>query len=220
MILTGMVQYGVRQVAESLQQMTSVERVLQYTELEQEAALNEKTPPPQWPTSGQVEFRSMNCRYDPNGSPVLKNLNLTIEAGWKVGIVGRTGAGKSSLIGALFRLAHIEGEILIDGIETGTISLETLRTRISIIPQDPVLFSATIRYNLIPSRGTQTPSCGVLWKMWSCVAPFPVWTIWSRNEAATSASARGSYCAWPERFSGTTRFWCWTKPQPMWIHSE
>ncbi|XP_017091987.2 ATP-binding cassette sub-family C member 4 [Drosophila bipectinata] len=150
MILTGMVQYGVRQVAESLQQMTSVERVLQYTELEQEPALNEKTPPAQWPTSGQVEFRNMNCRYDPNGSPVLKNLNLTIEAGWKVGIVGRTGAGKSSLIGALFRLAHIEGEILIDGIETGAISLETLRTRISIIPQDPVLFSATIRYNLDP----------------------------------------------------------------------
>ncbi|KAH8278513.1 hypothetical protein KR018_004323 [Drosophila ironensis] len=150
MILTGMVQYGVRQVAESLQQMTSVERVLQYTELEQEAAQSEKTPPSQWPTQGQVEFRNMNCRYDPNGTPVLKNLNLTIEAGWKVGIVGRTGAGKSSLIGALFRLAHIEGEILIDGIETGTISLETLRTRISIIPQDPVLFSATIRYNLDP----------------------------------------------------------------------
>ncbi|KAH8383276.1 hypothetical protein KR009_007659 [Drosophila setifemur] len=150
MILTGMVQYGVRQVAESLQQMTSVERVLQYTELEQEAALSEKTPTAEWPTKGQVEFRNMNCRYDPNGSPVLKNLNLTIEAGWKVGIVGRTGAGKSSLIGALFRLAHIEGEILIDGIETGTISLEVLRTRISIIPQDPVLFSATIRYNLDP----------------------------------------------------------------------
>ncbi|KAH8336344.1 hypothetical protein KR059_002930 [Drosophila kikkawai] len=150
MILTGMVQYGVRQVAESLQQMTSVERVLQYTELEQEAALSEKIPPQQWPTQGQVEFRNMSCRYDPNGSPVLKNLNLTIEAGWKVGIVGRTGAGKSSLIGALFRLAHIEGEILIDGVETGTIALEVLRTRISIIPQDPVLFSATIRYNLDP----------------------------------------------------------------------
>lgn len=137
-------------MAESLQQMTSVERVLQYTELEQEPALGEKTPPQQWPTRGQVEFRNMSCRYDPNGSPVLRNLNLTIEAGWKVGIVGRTGAGKSSLIGALFRLAHIEGEIFIDGIETGTISLEILRTRISIIPQDPVLFSATIRYNLDP----------------------------------------------------------------------
>ncbi|XP_068157078.1 ATP-binding cassette sub-family C member 4 [Drosophila tropicalis] len=149
MILTGMVQYGVRQVAESLQQMTSVERVLQYTELEQEPAM-EKVPPPQWPTHGQVELRDMSCRYDPNGSPVLKHLSLTIEPGWKVGIVGRTGAGKSSLIGVLFRLAHIEGGVYIDGIETGSISLETLRTRISIIPQDPVLFSASIRYNLDP----------------------------------------------------------------------
>jgi len=163
MILTGMVQYGVRQVAESLQQMTSVERVLQYTELEQEPAQSEKTPPLLWPTRGQVEFRNMSCRYDPNGSPILKNLNLVIEAGWKVGIVGRTGAGKSSLIGALFRLAHIEGEILIDGIETGSISLEILRTRISIIPQDPVLFSATIRYNLDPfERYTDAELWGAL----------------------------------------------------------
>ncbi|KAH8311038.1 hypothetical protein KR044_004010 [Drosophila immigrans] len=151
MILTGMVQYGVRQVAESLQQMTSVERVLQYTELEQESSdpLG-KEPSQQWPSLGQVELRDMSCRYDPNGSAVLKHLSLTIEPGWKVGIVGRTGAGKSSLIGALFRLAYIEGGIYIDGIETGSISLETLRTRISIIPQDPVLFSATIRYNLDP----------------------------------------------------------------------
>ncbi|EDW66850.1 ATP-binding cassette sub-family C member 4 [Drosophila virilis] len=150
MILTGMVQYGVRQVAESLQQMTSVERVLQYTELEQETASRGKEPSQHWPTLGQVELRDMSCRYDPNGSAVLKHLSLTIEPGWKVGIVGRTGAGKSSLIGALFRLAYIEGGIYIDDIETGSISLETLRTRISIIPQDPVLFSATIRYNLDP----------------------------------------------------------------------
>ncbi|XP_034488877.1 multidrug resistance-associated protein 4-like [Drosophila innubila] len=151
MALTGLVQYGVRLVAESLQQTTSVERVLQYTELEQESSHPlGKEPSQQWPTHGQVELRDMSCRYDPNGSAVLKHLSLTIEPGWKVGIVGRTGAGKSSLIGALFRLAYIEGGIYIDGIETGSISLETLRTRISIIPQDPVLFSATIRYNLDP----------------------------------------------------------------------
>ncbi|XP_073824771.1 CF transmembrane conductance regulator [Musca autumnalis] len=149
MILTGMVQYGVRQVAESLQQMTSVERVLQYTDLENEC--NEtKQPPISWPTHGLIEFRNMSCRYDPNGEAVLKNLNLTIQPGWKVGIVGRTGAGKSSLIGVLFRLAYIEGGVIIDGIDTGTITRESLRSKISIIPQDPVLFSATIRYNLDP----------------------------------------------------------------------
>ncbi|XP_017848791.2 multidrug resistance-associated protein 4-like [Drosophila busckii] len=149
-LLTGMVQYCVRQVAESLQQMTSVERVLEYTQLEQEPAVKGQQPSQQWPTHGKLEFRNMSCRYDPQAAPVLRQLNLIIEPGWKVGIVGRTGAGKSSLIGALFRLAYIEGGIYIDDIETGSISLETLRTRISIIPQDPVLFSATIRYNLDP----------------------------------------------------------------------
>nr|XP_013101686.1 unnamed protein product [Stomoxys calcitrans]XP_013101693.1 unnamed protein product [Stomoxys calcitrans]XP_013101700.1 unnamed protein product [Stomoxys calcitrans] len=149
MILTGMVQYGVRQVAESLQQMTSVERVLQYTDLEAESH-EIKQPPVSWPTHGLIEFRNMSYRYDPNGEAVLKSLNLIIQPAWKVGIVGRTGAGKSSLIGVLFRLAHIEGGIIIDGIDTGTINLESLRSKISIIPQDPVLFSATIRYNLDP----------------------------------------------------------------------
>ncbi|EDV92547.1 ATP-binding cassette sub-family C member 4 [Drosophila grimshawi] len=150
-LLTGMVQYWVRMVADSMQQMTSVERVLEYTELEQESTTSDnKDPIQQWPQHGKVEFRNMCLRYDLNSAPVLKHLSLTIEPGWKVGVVGRTGAGKSSLIGALFRLAYIEGGIYIDGIETGSISLETLRTRISIIPQDPVLFKASIRCNLDP----------------------------------------------------------------------
>lgn len=92
----------------------------------------------------------MSLRYDPKGAPVLKNLRLDIQAGWKVGIVGRTGAGKSSLISALFRLSPIEGEILIDGIDTATISLDHLRRNVSIIPQDPVLFSDSVRNNLDP----------------------------------------------------------------------
>ncbi|XP_001843089.2 probable multidrug resistance-associated protein lethal(2)03659 [Culex quinquefasciatus] len=149
MILTGMVQYGIRQTAESIQQMTSVERVIQYTELKSEAD-PPKIPPGDWPWKGQIEFRRMTLRYDKDGAAVLKDLDLTIAPAWKVGIVGRTGAGKSSLIGALFRLAPIEGKILIDGIDTGVVSLESLRSKISIIPQDPVLFSATIRYNLDP----------------------------------------------------------------------
>jgi ATP-binding cassette, subfamily C (CFTR/MRP), member 4 len=81
---------------------------------------------------------------------VLKNLILDIHPRHKVGIVGRTGAGKSSLINALFRLAPVEGQILIDTVETGTLTLEDLRSKISIIPQDPVLFSGTLRYNLDP----------------------------------------------------------------------
>lgn len=89
-------------------------------------------------------------KYDPNGPPTLKNLQINIRPGWKVGIVGRTGAGKSSLINAIFRLSPIEGQILIDSIDTETISLECLRSKISIIPQDPVLFSASVRDNLDP----------------------------------------------------------------------
>ncbi len=103
-----------------------------------------------WPWKGLIEFKEMSLYYDVAGEPTLKKLDFVIQPGMKVGIVGRTGAGKSSLISALFRLAHIEGEILIDGVNTAEINLEGLRSKISIIPQDPVLFSATIRYNLDP----------------------------------------------------------------------
>uniref|UniRef100_A0A2M4AEM2 Putative abc transporter c family member n=1 Tax=Anopheles triannulatus TaxID=58253 RepID=A0A2M4AEM2_9DIPT len=149
LILTGMVQYGIRQTTESIQQMTAVERVVQYTEILSEVN-PPKVPPGDWPWKGQLQFHNMSLCYEPNAPAVLKNLELIIEPTWKVGIVGRTGAGKSSLIGALFRLARIEGRIMIDGIDTGVIALDALRSKISIIPQDPVLFSATIRYNLDP----------------------------------------------------------------------
>lgn len=149
LVLTGMVQYGVRMCCESIQYMTSVERVLQYIDIAPEKNATTK-PSPKWPQTGKIEFKNMFLKYDESAAPVLKNLNLSIEAGWKVGVVGRTGAGKSSLISALFRLSPIEGSILIDGVDTATIQLEVLRKSISIIPQDPVLFSATLRYNLDP----------------------------------------------------------------------
>lgn len=105
-------------------------------------------PPADWPTSGNLKFQNMSLRYDPDGGPILKNISVDIQSGSKVGIVGRTGAGKSSLITALFRFAHIEGLIEIDGINIQTISLASLRSNISIIPQNPVLFSGTLRkYN-------------------------------------------------------------------------
>lgn len=89
-------------------------------------------------------------KYTPNDPPVLKNLNFEIHPGEKIGIVGRTGAGKSSLISALFRLAPLEGRIIVDDIDTKQVGLNDLRQKISIIPQEPVLFSATVRYNLDP----------------------------------------------------------------------
>ncbi|XP_045455242.1 ATP-binding cassette sub-family C member 4-like [Melitaea cinxia] len=151
-MLTSMLQHGARMLVEFLAQLTSVERVLEYTRIETENNLfdGQIALPPTWPSEGTVVFQDLSLRYAPDEPPVLKNLNLSIQSGWKVGIVGRTGAGKSSLISAIFRFAFIEGKISIDGIDTSQVSKQALRSKISIIPQEPVLFSATIRYNLDP----------------------------------------------------------------------
>ncbi|XP_057653050.1 ATP-binding cassette sub-family C member 4-like [Diorhabda carinulata] len=149
--LTGMVQWGIRQSAEVTNQLMSVERVLEYKALPAEKQPDvPKKPEKSWPKKGHIRFKNMGLRYIENGPLTLKNLDLSINPNEKVGIVGRTGAGKSSLIAALFRLAKVEGEINIDDIDTKDLILEDLRSKISIIPQDPVLFSGTLRYNLDP----------------------------------------------------------------------
>ncbi|XP_030029723.1 probable multidrug resistance-associated protein lethal(2)03659 isoform X2 [Manduca sexta] len=151
--LTGIFQWGMRQSAEMENQMTSVERVLEYTGLPQEAALRsdpEKKPPAEWPTEGAIQFNNLSLKYSPDGNCVLHKLQMMIQPQEKIGIVGRTGAGKSSIIQALFRLAYLEGAIIIDGIDITTIGLHDLREKISIIPQEPVLFSGTMRKNLDP----------------------------------------------------------------------
>jgi ATP-binding cassette subfamily C (CFTR/MRP) protein 4 len=153
LILTGMLQYGVRQAADVASNMTSVERILQYTKLDKEGpfeSLPTKKPPRDWPQQGHVVFRNAYLSYAPEEPPVLKNLNVEILPAEKVGIVGRTGAGKSSLISALFRLTKVEGAIEIDRVNIQFIGLNDLRSHISIIPQEPVLFSNTLRYNLDP----------------------------------------------------------------------
>ncbi|XP_014219727.1 multidrug resistance-associated protein 4-like [Copidosoma floridanum] len=153
LILCGMLQFGVRQTAETIAQMTSVERIFQFTDLEQEGPFESEPgqrPPKEWPSEGRVEFKSLYLRYSDEGEPSLKNLNVLVTPGMKVGVVGRTGAGKSSLISALFRLAKIDGSLLIDGVDVKKIGLTDLRGKISIIPQEPVLFSATLRDNLDP----------------------------------------------------------------------
>ena len=143
----------VRLYATNEQNMNSVERIKEYLDVEQEAeAIIEKSrPPPSWPAKGAVEFVGYSTRYRPELNPVLRNVSFKLDPREKVGIVGRTGAGKSSLALSIFRaLEADEGKILIDGIDISTIGLQDLREGITIVPQDPTLFTGTIRSNLDP----------------------------------------------------------------------
>ncbi|KAJ2608603.1 hypothetical protein EV177_004888 [Coemansia sp. RSA 1804] len=133
--------------------MTSVERVMQYLKLNQEAASEstpENKPSALWPKTGNVEFENLVAEYVP-GVPVLHGISLSVHHGEKVGVVGRTGAGKSTMSLALTRFVEAtKGRIVLDGVDISKIGLEDLRRNITIIPQDPVLFNGTIRYNIDP----------------------------------------------------------------------
>ncbi|XP_077251240.1 multidrug resistance-associated protein 14 [Tasmannia lanceolata] len=131
----------------------SVERLNQYMHIPSEApeVIEGNRPTPSWPAVGKVEFRDLKIRYRPDTPLVLRGINCTFEGGHKIGIVGRTGSGKTTLIGALFRLVEpAGGKIIIDGIDISTIGLHDLRSRFGIIPQDPTLFHGTVRFNLDP----------------------------------------------------------------------
>jgi ABC-type multidrug transport system fused ATPase/permease subunit len=143
----------VRLYSEVQQNMNSVERVREYLDVDQEAAsvIEESRPPPDWPSQGAVDFKKYSTRYRPDLDQVLKEVSFSVKAGEKVGIVGRTGAGKSSLALALFRGLEAEkGQIIIDGVDIGSIGLRDLREAITIVPQDPTLFTGTLRSNLDP----------------------------------------------------------------------
>ena len=143
----------VRLYAINEQNMNSVERIKEYIEVEQEAnaIIDEARPPKDWPSLGAIHFRDYSTRYRPDLEPVLKDLTFSIRPGERVGIVGRTGAGKSSLALALFRgLEAEQGMIVIDDIDISLIGLQDLRESITIVPQDPTLFTGTVRSNLDP----------------------------------------------------------------------
>ncbi|KAK5657119.1 hypothetical protein OQA88_3647 [Cercophora sp. LCS_1] len=130
--------------------MNAAERIIEYTELPTEP-LDGKAPPAAWPTEGRIEVDDLVVSYAPDLPPVLKGVSFRIDRNERVGVVGRTGAGKSSLTLALFRFLEARsGSIHIDGLDISKIKLHDLRSRLAIIPQDPVLFSGTIRSNLDP----------------------------------------------------------------------
>ena len=123
----------VKNFSEVETQLTSVERLDQYSTLPQEPALEsepDKRPPDSWPKFGKIEFRNVTMRYFEDEAPVLKNLNFKINSTEKIGVVGRTGAGKSSIIGALFRMYDYDGDILIDDINIKSIGLHELRRKL------------------------------------------------------------------------------------------
>ncbi|PVD27631.1 hypothetical protein C0Q70_12797 [Pomacea canaliculata] len=143
----------VRQMSDLETNMVSVERVKEYSQLESEAPWTNplRRPDPSWPERGRLLFSEYSTRYRPGLDLVLRDISFIVEAGQKVGIVGRTGAGKSSLTLSLFRLIEAcNGYIIIDGVNIADIGLHDLRSRITILPQDPVLFSGTLRMNLDP----------------------------------------------------------------------
>ncbi|KAJ1982361.1 hypothetical protein H4R35_000316 [Dimargaris xerosporica] len=151
--LLGMVQWLIRQTTEVEIHFVAVERMLAYAHLPREP--NQPTDPevyPHWPSQGSIEFRGMHLQYPTAPAPVLRNITLTTQPHEKLGVVGRTGAGKSSLLTALFRLheAYPADCITIDGVDISQLNLHFLRSRLSIIPQEAFLFHGTLRFNLDP----------------------------------------------------------------------
>ena len=131
--------------------MTSVERVITYTNLDPEPGYqNDQLPPANWPHTGDLRVEHLSLKYYEGGPEILKDISFAVRSTQRVGVVGRTGAGKSSLLTALFRMPPGSGRILIDGIDISSLNIQSCRQAISIITQDPTLFAGSLRMNLDP----------------------------------------------------------------------
>ncbi|XP_046664345.1 multidrug resistance-associated protein 1-like [Homalodisca vitripennis] len=150
--LTTVLNFAVRTTSDLEAGIVSVERIKEYTEIPQEAAWEvHPKPHPGWPSQGTVQFKDYQVRYREGLELVLRGISFAVNGGEKIGIVGRTGAGKSSLTLSLFRILEAAGgHIYIDGVDISEIGLGDLRSKLTIIPQDPVLFSGSLRMNLDP----------------------------------------------------------------------
>ncbi|WCJ24253.1 multidrug resistance-associated protein 1 [Euphorbia peplus] len=151
--ITSLLSNVLRQASRAENSFNAVERAGTYIDLPSEApeVIESNRPPPAWPSSGSINFKDVVLRYRPELPPVLHGLSFSVSPSEKLGIVGRTGAGKSSMLNALFRIVELDsGNIIIDGCDVSKLGLTDLRNALSIIPQAPVLFSGTVRFNLDP----------------------------------------------------------------------
>jgi len=151
MEIVGNVTHAIVQLCEVENSMTSAERVLDYSSLPVEPGYSRQSEPPEtWPDTGRLSIHDVSLQYVEDGAHVLKDINLEISPREKVGIVGRTGAGKSSIFAAILRMPEPKGEISIDGVNLGSINLQSARKAMAVITQDPVLFTGTLKKNLDP----------------------------------------------------------------------
>ncbi|KAJ2553378.1 hypothetical protein EV175_002965 [Coemansia sp. RSA 1933] len=196
--------FVIRNFSDNELNMNAIERILQYIEVDQEAPLRSASrhrPAASWPESGALHIRNLEVEYVP-GVPVLHKISLSISHGEKVGIIGRTGSGKTSLSLALLRLLEAsKGHIVLDGINIAKIGLEDLRRNVTIIPQDPVLFNGTIRFNLDPFNEYPDEI------LWEALQRTYLVADGARSGSTTASSIAGSSEEAPllERMSGIFR---------------
>lgn len=211
--------------------MTSYERISFYETLEQEDSdggvsfLTGKVvvaPPVEWPARGSIEFDKVSVRYREGLDLVLTRVSFSIQPGEKIGVCGRTGSGKSTLMSALFRVVECtEGVIRIDGVNIASMSVNALRSRLTIIPQDPVLFSGPLRFNLDPFDDKTDEE---LWQALRNVQLADQVTSWGR----TRSLKKEIICLWVSanwfalhaRCSVPVASSSWTKPRPTWTKSS
>jgi len=189
----------VRQIAELENDMNSVERIIHYANnLKQEPPheIPETKPEVPWPAEGRVEIKDAVLRYRPELPDVLKGLTMDVAPGEKIGIVGRTGAGKSSIMTALYRLVELSaGSILIDGVDISRIGLKDLRSALAIIPQDPVCIASSILHGLVCSH------VGIC----SCYSPArcdPIWIPSTSSRTIGSGMPSNGRISWITRSPG------------------
>ena len=133
--------------------MTSVERIITYSQIKQEPGYEcHEQPPQSWPNHGQVAIKNLSLVYYQDGPEILKDITFGVNAQEKIGIVGRTGAGKSSLVSALFRMPQPTGQVIIDDVDIGKINIQSARQAMSVITQNPILFTGSLRMNLDPFK--------------------------------------------------------------------